>query len=387
MRLAVRHWTVALLAAVLVHAGLIVALLSTPPKEGARAAGVGGIEVGLGPAGGAPGRLAAESASLPEAESDSSAESALEPMPETPSEPVDVERAEAVEAPMEPAPLEVPDSPKDAGADAVEAALAAPEAPSEEAGELDPTVPVLELSSTDVPETVAASEPLPAKLAEAAPIEEALAASEPPAQVPKAQAAVAPPAPRDETKAQAPVKPPPPRTKPQRPRSKTVRSKPAPKPAEAEPIPPAAEAAAEEAGATEPSETRTAATAPSAPGADGKAGTEAIPGVGSGDGSSGGGLRAATIAYNEQLRAWLQKHKRYPRRARLRNQQGMTMVHLVIDRDGKVLESDIRQPSGHRLLDSEALKTIERAEPLPKPPAEIHGESLEFLVPMEFFMR
>ena len=55
MRITTRHWTLALLAALLLHAGLLAVVALRPPDEGALAAGRGGYEIGLGPAGGAPG--------------------------------------------------------------------------------------------------------------------------------------------------------------------------------------------------------------------------------------------------------------------------------------------------------------------------------------------
>lgn len=59
-----RHWITALSAALVAHAGLV-ALLYEPslPPVGARATGLSGIEISLGPAGGAPGAASMETAS------------------------------------------------------------------------------------------------------------------------------------------------------------------------------------------------------------------------------------------------------------------------------------------------------------------------------------
>lgn len=397
MRVSARHWTVALLAALLVHAGLIAMLLSVPPDEGAMAAGVGGIEIGFGPAGGAPGTVAREAANLPEAEADSAAEAADETPPEDAAaplevEPLEAETVEAIEAPTESPPPEAPDlaetRPEEVEAVVAETTPAAQEPPAREAGEPAPKVTV--------------AEPLPAELAEAARIEEALAAAEPPAQIPTERAVVAaaveppqetpPPDPPQEVTAAAPVTVPAPRTRPERPRPKTVQRetepKPPtaepPKPAEAEPTPPTAEVVAAEAGSSDPSDTQTANVAPSMAGDGGKAGTKGLPDVGSGDGGSRGGIAAAESAYIAQLQAWIDKHKRYPRRAKLRNQQGKPLVFFEIDSRGALLASGMERSSGHGLLDREAVRTLERADPMPTPPEALRGTRLRFIVPLDF---
>ena len=47
---------------------------------------------------------------------------------------------------------------------------------------------------------------------------------------------------------------------------------------------------------------------------------------------------------------------------------------------------DLRVPSGHALLDEEALQTFSRAQPLPPPPASL-PDPVELEVPVEFFLR
>lgn len=83
----------------------------------------------------------------------------------------------------------------------------------------------------------------------------------------------------------------------------------------------------------------------------------------------------------------LNKAKRYPREASLRRQQGVPYIRFVMDREGKVLSSRIERSSGFRPLDDEAVSLPGRAQPLPKPPAEVKGESIELVVPVEFFIK
>lgn len=83
----------------------------------------------------------------------------------------------------------------------------------------------------------------------------------------------------------------------------------------------------------------------------------------------------------------LNKVKRYPREASFRRQQGVPYIRFVMDRDGKVLSVRLERSSGFRSLDDEALALPRRASPLPEPPEDMMGDTLELVVPVEFFMR
>jgi len=87
------------------------------------------------------------------------------------------------------------------------------------------------------------------------------------------------------------------------------------------------------------------------------------------------------------LLAHLEKHKRYPRAAQLRRQQGVSHVAFTIDRQGRVLMQRLHKGSGHDSLDQETLDLLQRAQPLPPPPAEIAGERIDLLVPVQFFLK
>ena len=71
---------------------------------------------------------------------------------------------------------------------------------------------------------------------------------------------------------------------------------------------------------------------------------------------------ASSVAsiYEAQLRAYLEKIKRYPtsREARLTRPQGAVRVWLEISRSGQVLGVGVMSSSGSNLLDGEALKTL-----------------------------
>ena len=83
----------------------------------------------------------------------------------------------------------------------------------------------------------------------------------------------------------------------------------------------------------------------------------------------------------------LNKVKRYPREASFRRQQGVPYIRFIMDRDGKILSVRLERSSGFRALDEEAVALPKRASPLPKPPEDMKGDTIELVVPVEFFMR
>jgi len=96
---------------------------------------------------------------------------------------------------------------------------------------------------------------------------------------------------------------------------------------------------------------------------------------------------AARASWQAQLVAWLEKYRRYPRVAQEQRQQGVVHLRFTIDREGKVLASEINKSSGFELLDEEALTLIQRAQPVPAPPPEVAGNRIEQLVPVSFSLR
>ena len=77
------------------------------------------------------------------------------------------------------------------------------------------------------------------------------------------------------------------------------------------------------------------------------------------------GAPAADAGHDAAVRAWLEKHKRYPRVAEQRRIEGEATLELVLDASGDVRESRIVRSSGHRVLDDEVTRMVERAKPFP----------------------
>ena len=95
----------------------------------------------------------------------------------------------------------------------------------------------------------------------------------------------------------------------------------------------------------------------------------------------------ASDTWEGRVLAQLASHRRYPRLAMNRQQQGVPYIRFVMDRDGKVLSSRLERSSGFPDLDREAVALPKRAAPLPKPPNDKPGDTLELVVPVEFFLR
>lgn len=94
----------------------------------------------------------------------------------------------------------------------------------------------------------------------------------------------------------------------------------------------------------------------------------------------------APDTWEGKVLAQLNKHRRYPRLAMARREQGVPYIRFVMDREGRVLSSRLERSSGFSDLDREAVALPKRAAPLPKPPADKPGDTIELVVPVEFFL-
>ncbi|WP_426086090.1 TonB family protein [Janthinobacterium sp. PSPC1-1] len=80
---------------------------------------------------------------------------------------------------------------------------------------------------------------------------------------------------------------------------------------------------------------------------------------------------AAPASWQSRVLSHLAHFKRYPGDARQRKRAGAAWVRFQVDRDGKLLASELITSSGTVLLDREALQVLERAQPLPAPPVTL----------------
>jgi periplasmic protein TonB len=67
----------------------------------------------------------------------------------------------------------------------------------------------------------------------------------------------------------------------------------------------------------------------------------------------------------DAVRAWLERHKRYPRAAMQRGVEGEATLELLLDAAGSVRSAAVVQSSGHGVLDDEVTRMVARAVPFP----------------------
>lgn len=340
MRIRSRHLGLAICVAVAVHVVAALAMVLDPEKKGAAATGRGGIEVSLGPSGGAPGSVAQVVSEIEKADPvDPAAAPAAKPDKAPPG------KAETREPPPD---MATPSAPP-------------PPVPAEVSVESAEVVRLVdEVIAIAKAETMEAVEPPESKPVERPkPVE--VAQIEPEA------------APVDAS----PIETPPmPVTRPAPPKPEDARTEPAPLPQRTAAV--SADAPIENDGRPAPSRSS---------GSDGRSGVGASALAGSAASSSGGGQPGVSTDYVSILQAWLEEHKEYPRRARSRRQEGVVYLYFVMDRGGRVLQHRIDRSSGYSLLDREVEAMIRRAEPLPAMPDDMTQARLELVVPVQFRLR
>jgi len=101
-------------------------------------------------------------------------------------------------------------------------------------------------------------------------------------------------------------------------------------------------------------------------------------------GVSAGSTKAIDL-WDALVRAKLGRLLRYPIASMRLHEEDTVMVRLVIDRNGRLLSSELVQSRGYTRLDGEAMDLVRRASPLPKPPPEVQGETIDFIVPIDFY--
>jgi len=102
---------------------------------------------------------------------------------------------------------------------------------------------------------------------------------------------------------------------------------------------------------------------------------------------SAASVARAQATWEKALVAHLNRFKRYPDRARAHGSQGAVSVEFIIDRTGSLVSSRVVHSSGSSVLDEEALAVLQRASPLPAPPAVVSGATFNLSLPIQFRIR
>jgi protein TonB len=101
----------------------------------------------------------------------------------------------------------------------------------------------------------------------------------------------------------------------------------------------------------------------------------------------GGGDQAEEDAYLAELQRHLAQHYEYPRRARRLGQEGTVSLTIGFNRDGSLNRTELVDRSGYGILDEAAVEMLQRAEPLPRVPDKIEGDTFRLQLPIRFQMR
>lgn len=97
------------------------------------------------------------------------------------------------------------------------------------------------------------------------------------------------------------------------------------------------------------------------------------------------GMAEGSSAPGDAVRAWLERHKRYPRAATQRGIEGEATLQIDLDASGGVRSAAIVRSSGHGVLDDEVARMVARATPFPKETRPITGV-VSYRVVVEFYL-
>ena len=97
---------------------------------------------------------------------------------------------------------------------------------------------------------------------------------------------------------------------------------------------------------------------------------------------SGESARRVLVAWEKQLAAHFDKHKRYP--PDRSHQAAEIVVSFVLDRTGHILSTSIARGSGDAAFDEAALAMMRRSDPVPPPPPLVADAGLNFTLPVIF---
>lgn len=101
--------------------------------------------------------------------------------------------------------------------------------------------------------------------------------------------------------------------------------------------------------------------------------------------NSEGAARALKQSWEGRVQSHLARFRRYPEDASRRRRDGVVKMSFVVDADGRVLSSQQLAGSGTASLDREAAAMLQRAQPLPAPPADLlKGGRVSVSLPMRF---
>ena len=91
--------------------------------------------------------------------------------------------------------------------------------------------------------------------------------------------------------------------------------------------------------------------------------------------------------YLASIRARIEKHKRYPARAKIRHQEGKVTIRFVLTPSGDTQSLGVSKSSGREILDNAALKAVRDASPFPGMPGGIFKGEIPLALTIVFRLR
>lgn len=67
----------------------------------------------------------------------------------------------------------------------------------------------------------------------------------------------------------------------------------------------------------------------------------------------------------------IRQHQKYPRSAIARKLEGVARVKISIDAKGNITDFEVMKNTGHRILDRQISRLMQRLDPLPVPPDKL----------------
>jgi len=89
-------------------------------------------------------------------------------------------------------------------------------------------------------------------------------------------------------------------------------------------------------------------------------------------------------SYLEMVRFRIERYKKYPQIARVRNIEGHVTIRFVITPDGGMREAKVVKRSGNKALDQAALKAVKDAAPFPRPPGHLFAGEIPLEITILF---
>jgi protein TonB len=90
--------------------------------------------------------------------------------------------------------------------------------------------------------------------------------------------------------------------------------------------------------------------------------------------------------YLGKIQRAIEQRKTYPRRARLRRQEGVVRINFSVDPKGRVSAVNLEDSSGSRILDRH-VQSLLRESSLPTPPEGLDVSNREITLPVQFRLR